>query len=205
MKTTKSVLIISFLTIVFSLSAISQNKEIEETIKEYYKIQKYTPHEISLISVETTQETSQAIVDIKYRKRLFLHKAKDGWQVLEKTKANNAQLTLMDFQIKLLPIDNDQNRFSKQADVTFFLKNTSPRTISAWKATLIAKNSFGETLFTTRLTEGDTNIKPGETKKTTISWSNNRFIDNEPYDFLSRYAKDNLNLKLINIKTVTQP
>ncbi|OGC21216.1 hypothetical protein A2291_03140 [candidate division WOR-1 bacterium RIFOXYB2_FULL_42_35] len=180
------------------------NKEIGTAINSYYKIQKYSPHSIEVIAIQTSQETTQAIVDIKYRKRLTLQKSADGWFVRTKTKVKRTDLTLMDFQIELLPIDNDKNRFSQQADLTLFLKNTSANTISAWRGMLIANNSFGEALFKTKLTDVATNIEPGETTAITFSFTNNRFINNEPYDYLNSYSKENIRLKLTGLEITTR-
>lgn len=50
------------------------------------------------------------------------------------------------------------------------------------------------------MTDGAADIAPGATKQASFSWEDNQFIDDEPYDKLVAYSKENLRLELTEVQ-----
>jgi uncharacterized protein YgiM (DUF1202 family) len=109
-------------------------------------------------------------------------------------------LELMDFETKLLPVNVNVSRFSAEAVLTLKVKNNTQTRIKAWKAVVIVKNAFGDVLLRARLTDGTADIAAGATEEASFSWEDNQFIDDEPYDKLAAYSKENLRLELTEVQ-----
>jgi len=119
-----------------------------------------------------------------------------------RTTRKGPNLELVDFETKRLPVDYDASRYSPQAMLTLMVKNNTSKRIKAWKGLLIVKNAFGDILFRTRLTDGTANIHPGQIAKASYSWEDNQFVDDEPYDKLVVYSKENLRLELTEAQLI---
>ena len=111
-------------------------------------------------------------------------------------------LELVDFETKRLPVNYDASRYSAEAVLTLMVKNNTSQRIKAWKGLLIVKNAFGDVLFRVRLTDGTANIAPGQIAEASYSWEDNQFIDDEVYDKLVAYSKENLRLDLTEVQLI---
>lgn len=109
-------------------------------------------------------------------------------------------LELVDFETKQLPVNINVSRFSAEAVLTLKVKNNTPKRIKAWKAVVVVRNAFGDVLLRARLTDGTADIAPRATEEASFSWEDNRFIDDEPYDKLVAYSKENLRLELTEVQ-----
>ena len=112
------------------------------------------------------------------------------------------KLQLIDFDVKRLPVNYDVSRYRPKAILTLYLKNNTSKRIKAWKALIIVKNAFGDVLFRARLTDGSANIPPGGTEKASFSWEDNQFIDDEPYDKLVAYSKENIKIEIKEVQLI---
>jgi len=156
-----------------------------------------------------TQGTPMSIVEIEGN---WVRVLVEGWIWEASTTADSMfvvqasaqptgpDLELIDYEKKRLPVDYDVNRFSPEAVLTLHVKNNTSNKIKAWQAVLIIKNPFGDTLLRVRLTDGSANIMPGRTAKASFSWEDNQFIDDEPYDKLVAYSKENMQLELTDVQ-----
>jgi len=115
---------------------------------------------------------------------------------------SDIKLQLIDFEIDCLPENYDLNRFRPSVKLTLHLKNNTVRRIKAWRVTLIAENSFGDILFKSRLTDGTADIKKENIEKSSFIFKDNIFIDDQPYDKLVSYSKENLKISITDIQLV---
>ena len=112
------------------------------------------------------------------------------------------KLQLINFDVKRLPVNYDVSRYRPKAVLTLYLKNNTSKRIKAWRALIIVKNAFGDVLFRARLTDGSANIPPGGTEKASFSWEDNQFIDDEPYDKLVAYSKENIKIEIKEVQLI---
>jgi len=123
-------------------------------------------------------------------------------QVVEVDVADRPSLELVDFELHQVEVNYDAGRFNPELVMTMGLRNNTDKRITAWSAMLAIKNSFGEMLFQTGLRDGMADIAPGEIGDAIFRWEDDQFVDDEPYDRLSRYSKENLVLELSEIEVV---
>lgn len=114
------------------------------------------------------------------------------------------ELSLDSFSKTYLSRNPDAYEFSNRIRITLRIKNNGERRIKAWRAVLVVKNSFGDTILTSQITDGTANIIPGQVAEASYVWEDNQFIENEPYDRLMAYDSSNLNMYLKDIQIVTE-
>lgn len=207
MKITILVLLVT--TLVALPSVYAQDNLGELYIKPEKENLRATPNGSKIGEIE--QRAKLKVID---RKGDWIKVSVEGWiwknsttNNLEKIKKlskviSGKNLELVDFDIKGLPINTSVSRYSAEAVLTLYVKNNTSRKIKGWKILIGIKNSFGDTLFHTRLTNGMSNIDPGETEKASFSWEDNQFIADEPYDKILAYSKENLKIEMKEIKLI---
>jgi hypothetical protein len=126
------------------------------------------------------------------------------WEFIKETPEQREiePISIEDFVKEHLPENPDINRYSNYVQLTLMIKNNTEKLIKAWRATLVVENPFGDILFRIQLTDGTASIRPRQIEKANFAWEDNMFINDEPYDQLLSYDKDNLKIKLSEIKVV---
>ena len=109
-------------------------------------------------------------------------------------------LVLMDFAVVRLPQDYDENRYTDQAALVLEVGNNTDRWIKAWQAIIEVRNVFDDLLFHAQVTDGTTEIPPRDTETAVFTWEDNPFIEDEPFDYLTKFAKDNLRVSFTETK-----
>lgn len=119
--------------------------------------------------------------------------------------ANNdieQSLSLLDFEIIPRPKNFELNRFSDDVILRLYLKNLLGNEINGYRLFLKLENAFGDSLRNLQLTAGDVVLGPGDVDVADFIWEDNQFIDDEVYDYLTNYSKNNLRLILEKVITI---
>ena len=104
--------------------------------------------------------------------------------------------------VELLPINTNQNRFSKVARLTLTIRNNTSQAISAWRAQVYFTDPFGEDMFQIRLTSGMADISPTGTSEARFDFKDNYLTDGEPYDDLAQFDENAIGIRLEDIRVV---
>lgn len=106
--------------------------------------------------------------------------------------------------LKLLGFKKERKKagFTETMTLTLTVKNMGETRIKAWKARMLAKNSFGEVLFQANLSSDSSSIPPAEVEDAPFQWENNPFMENEIFDKLAATSDENLSIELSDEKIV---
>lgn len=135
-------------------------------------------------------------------RKVVLHS--DGtWEFKQRASLSGADaLALYDFdKTDLAPEIGSEDR-SKKVRLTLYVKNTNPKKVKAWKARLTVRNPFNEVLVQTALQEGGADLEPNAVQRVVVEWRDKEFDEEDIYDKLISFKKENLNLSLTDIQTV---
>jgi hypothetical protein len=102
------------------------------------------------------------------------------------------EISLAGFDKTYLPPNRDAFEFSSRVRITLQVHNNGTRNIKAWRATLLVKNTFGDIILSSQLTDGTAAIAPGQTAEASYIWEDNPYIPDEPFDRLMAYDVSNL-------------
>ena len=124
----------------------------------------------------------------------------DGtWEYL---KADGSALSIYEWFVTVKGVDYNANRYSNEAHLTLKVKNETTKTIRAWRLNLILTSVFGDELAKLQLTCGNSKILPGSIGSSIFVFDDNSFIDDQPYDYLTAYNRENLSLVINDMKVV---
>ena len=104
--------------------------------------------------------------------------------------------------VELLPINTNQNRFSKVARLTLTIRNNTSQAISAWRAQVYFTDPFGDDMFQIQLTSGKANISPNDISEARFDFKDNYLIDGEPHDDLTQFDGSAIGIRFENIRVV---
>jgi hypothetical protein len=112
------------------------------------------------------------------------------------------KLSIIDFDIFLRDKNYDENRYNKDVVLNLKVKNTSGFKISGYRINIQIENGFGDLLHTLQLTSGNSVLDIDEVDDANFVFEDNQFIDDEVYDNLSAYSKNNLMITIIDSKVL---
>ena len=102
--------------------------------------------------------------------------------------------------VDLLPINTNQNRFSRVARLTLTIRNNTSQAISAWRAQVYFTDPFGDDMFQIQLTSGRANISPNDISEARFDFEDNQFINDEPYDNLAQFDGSSIGIRFEDIR-----
>lgn len=157
--------------------------------------------------------TKGAKLEVKEESGNWIKVSIDGWvwkpstaDAITSPKIGNSKssptLELVDFDVKQLGVDYEAMRMLPKVILNLHVKNNTNKKINAWRAILVVKNAFGDQLIKGQVTDGTADVYPGQVKEAAFGWEDNPFMENEPYDKISAYSKNNLNVSLVEIKLI---
>jgi len=122
----------------------------------------------------------------------------DGtWAYIKDTEQ---KLALIDFDVINRDINYDESRYKKDVVLNLKIKNISGFKIIGYRVNIKITNGFGDLLHTLQLTSGKSVLENNEIDDANFVFEDNQFIDNEAYDNLSAYSKDNLIISISDSK-----
>ena len=104
--------------------------------------------------------------------------------------------------VDLLPINTNQNRFSRVARLTLTIRNNTSQAISAWRAQVYFTDPFGDDMFQIQLTSGRANISPNDISEARFDFEDNEYRDGEPHDYLAQFHADAIGIRFDDIRVV---
>ncbi|QEN06801.1 hypothetical protein EXM22_01890 [Oceanispirochaeta crateris] len=120
----------------------------------------------------------------------------DGtWSYINETEQ---KITIVDFDIILRDKNYDESRYNKDAILNLKVKNISGNKIGGYRITVKMENGFGDLLHTLKLTSGNSVLDNDEIDNANFVFKDNQFIDDEVYDDLSAYSKNNLIITIVD-------
>jgi hypothetical protein len=149
-----------------------------------------------VISTVASQETLEATTS-DGRKVLL---QQDGTWSFSEEKVN--PIEIVNFNVINRDVDYNQNRYSKDVLLELIIKNVSGRKIRGYKIIVEVQNAFGDRMNTLSLTSGNSVIENDQTENAMFRFEDNQFIQDEVYDNLISYSKDNLLIMLKEAKVI---
>ena len=118
-----------------------------------------------------------------------LLKSNGTWIYLDKPEI---PLIIDDFYIIPRGVNYDQSRYSNDVILNLIVRNISGVKIKGYRIKLQIANGFGDILHILQLTSGNSTLENNESEDAGFVFEDNQFIDDEVYDSLVAYSKDNL-------------
>lgn len=111
-------------------------------------------------------------------------------------------IEVVDQRTELLTEDIMNGRAMDEVVLYLTIANRTDAHVSAWRAVAVFADPFGDEMFKIRLTSGQANIPPGETKDARFAFEDNPYINDEAADQLAQYDAEKLTITLEDIRVV---
>ena len=102
--------------------------------------------------------------------------------------------------IELLPINTNQNRFSKVARLTLTIRNNTSQAISAWRAQVHFTDPFGDFMFQTEFTAGMADMSPNGTSEEQLDFGDFPNSRKTPYQHLAQFTASIIGIRFEEIQ-----